>query len=298
VTDFVCHPLAGYQQGTCGYTRIVGVKSGFELSCANAPADWIDRWFVSNNGSSWQSETLDAVKGSPSIGIPEFGFNWYAAAGSTLGVGYEYKLTSGLIQAQLLKGNSIVGAYTVDTDDPPAGFNPSLATRMAGDCTRDGLCIFGRYDAHTKTNVADVIDFRESPPEIKSWILGSSPQGFDFGRAINIDGRDGTALYGSYTTSPTANQYRLQLDYIDLKAYQKYTLGYDYAAGTGQGHFPMTLSRAGGDWGLGFDKGVGLLYSLTAGCQPARVGGRSSGNDSGTPHPGFPCQNIPLTQRF
>ena len=295
-TDFVCHELAGYQPDTCGYTRIVGVKSGFELSCANAPADWIDRWFISYNGSSWQSQALNPVKGSPSIGSPEFGFNWYAAAGWKLGVAYEYKLTSGLIQTQLTQGNSVIGTYSIDTDDPPAGFNPDLASRMAGDCTRDGLCIFGRFDLHTKTNVADVIDFRETPPEIKSWVLGSSPSGLDFGRAVNINGRDGTALYGSYTPSPVANQFRLQIDYIDLKAYRKFTLGFDYAAGAGS--YPITLSRAGGEWGLGLSKGVDLFYSFTAGCQPARVGGHSSGNDSGAPHPGFPCQNIPLVQRF
>jgi hypothetical protein len=294
-TDFVCHSVAGYSPGTCGYSRMVGVMGGYELSCANAPADWIDRWLLQYNGSAWSTQPLNPVKGSPSIGSPEFGFNWFAASGSKLGVAYEYKLTSGLIQAQLTKGNSIVGTYTIDTDDPPAGFNPSLASRTAADCTREGLCIFGRFDLRTKTNVADMVDFRETPPEIKSWSLGSSPSGLDFGRAVNLDRRDGTALYGSYTTSPIANQYRLQLDYIDLKLYKKFTLGFDYAAGAG--NYPLSLSREGGDWGLGHSRGVDLFYSLTAGCDPARVGGHSDGGDSSASPPAFPCEDIPSVRR-
>ena len=174
--------------------------------------------------------------------------------------------------------------------------NELLSELWINEFTRNGLCIFGRYDAHMKTNVADMIDFRESPPEIKSWTLGPSPSGFDFGRAVNIHARDGTALYGSYTTSPIANQYRLQLDYIDLKKYQKYTLGFDYAAGAGK--YPLSLSREGGDWGLGHARGVDLFYSLTAGCDPARAGGHSSSDNAGTSQPNFPCENAPLIHRF
>jgi hypothetical protein len=296
-TDFVCHAISGYTAGTCDDTTLVGVKLGFEFGCANAPADWIDRRFIQYNGSEWTSQPLNPVKGLPSIGSSRFGFPRYVASGSKLGVAYEYELTSGTIQTQLTNGNSIVGTYTIGTDIPPQGFNPSLATRMAGDCTRAGVCAFGRYQAASKSNFVDLIDFRESPPEINTWRLGSSPSGFDFGRAVNINGRDGTALYASYTTSPTPDQNRLQLDYIDLKKYQKFTLAFDYAAGAGK--YPLSLSREGGDWGLGHARGVDLIYSLTEGCKPARIGGHSTGNDSGTSHPAFPCENvIPIHSRF
>jgi hypothetical protein len=293
-TDYACHSVTGYVPGTCGYTRIVGVTGGYEISCADAPADWIDRWFLQYDGTGWTSQPLNAVKSTPSIGSPEFGFPWYAASGSKLGVAYEYKTTAGRIEAQLVKGDSVIGTYTVDTDDPPAGFNPSLATRMAGDCTRRGLCVFGRYDSHTQSNVADMVDFRESPPEIKSWVLGPAPSGFGFGRAVNLGGRNGTALYASYATSPIANQYRLQLDSIDLKAYAKNTLSYDF--GTGSGRYPLALSRERGEWGLGTREGIGALYSLTAGCAPARVGGRSSSGSSGGGVV-FPCENAPAVGR-
>ena len=80
-TDYACHSVTGYVPGTCGYTRIVGVTNGFEISCANAPADWIDRWFLQYDGTGWASHPLASVKSTPSIGSPEFGFPWYAASG-------------------------------------------------------------------------------------------------------------------------------------------------------------------------------------------------------------------------
>jgi hypothetical protein len=295
-TDFVCHPLAGYVPGTCGYTRIVGRKLGFEVSCADAPADQIDRWFLTYQaGQGWSSQALNPVKATPSIGSPEFGFPWYQALSFKLGVAYEYKTTAGAIQTQLLDGNTVIGTYAIGTDDPPAGFNPSLATRTGGDCTRRGLCVVGRYDSHTGTNVADVIDFRDTPPEIKTWTLGPSPSGFGFGRSVSIDGREGTALYSSYTTSPIASQYRLQLDYLDLNVYQKYTLSYEYGAGGTK--YPLSLSHADGDWGLGHARGVDAFSSLTAGCRPSEVKGHSPGHDSdGSQGGSAPCENLPLIQ--
>jgi hypothetical protein len=293
LTDYVCRLVPGFQPGTCHYSRVAGVSGGFEISCANAPADRIDRWLAQYNGSTWSTQALTSVTATPSIGSPEFGFNWYKANSLKLGVAYLYKTTSGEIETQLLNGNSFIGKYAIDTDDPPAGFNPNLATRMGGDCTRDGVCIFGRYDAHTASNVADYIDFRQSPPEIKSWILGPSPQGFGFGRAVNINGRDGTALYSSYTPSLIANQYRIQHDYVNIKSYKKFTLSYDYAAGGT--NFPLSLSRADGDWGLGHAKGVSVFFSLTAGCAPDDVRSHSSGSDSGGSRGAtIPCENIPL----
>src|SRR6185369_10487630 len=110
-TEFVCHSVSGYLAGTCGYTRIVGLSSGFEISCANAPADRIDRWFVQFDGSAWSTQSLNSVTASPSIGSPEFGFPWYQARGSKLGTVYEYMTTSGAIQAKILNGNTVVGTY-------------------------------------------------------------------------------------------------------------------------------------------------------------------------------------------
>ncbi|MGH9442894.1 MAG: hypothetical protein ACRD16_11535 [Thermoanaerobaculia bacterium] len=296
-TDFVCHSIPGFQAGSGGYTRIAGVQNGLEASYANAPADQIYRTFLQYNGSGWTSQTRNPVQATPSIGSPEFGFNWYQARSFKLGVAYEYKTTSGAIEAQVLSGNTVVGKYAIDTDDPPAGFNPNLATRMGGDCTRDGLCIFGRFDLHTGMNVADVIDFRESPVEKVAWLLGPGAPGFGFGRTLQIDGRDGNALYGSYSTSATPNQYKLQLDYLDLETYTKFTLGYDFAAGAG--NFPLGLSREGASFGLGHAIGVSTLYSLTAECGPANFKGRGSG--SGSSETRVPCDNIPpvnLQNRF
>ena len=295
-TDFLCHILTGFHAGDCGYTRIAGIQAGFEISCANAPKDWIDRWQVKFDGSTWQQQAMNPVKATPSIGSPEFGFPWFAAQSTKLGIAYEYKTTAGLIQTQLVKDNTVVGTYTVDTDIPPPSFNPSFSSRMAGDCTRSGLCVFGRFDSKISSNVADMIDFRESPPDIKSWVLGPSPAGFGFGRAVNISGRDEKALYSSFTPSSISNQYRLQLDYVDLKAYQKFSLSFDY--GVGAGNYPLSLGREGAEWGLGHPKGVDSFYSLTGGCEPARVGGR---NPSGNPDAGtrIPCQNVlPIEFRF
>jgi hypothetical protein len=159
------------------------------------------------------------------------------------------------------------------------------------------LCVFGRYDSHTKSNIADMVDFRQSPPEIKSWSLGPSPSGFEFGRAVDLSGRKEIALYASYATSPVANQYRLQLDSIDLRAYVKSTLSYDFGAGPGK--YPLAFSRERGEWGLGTREGIGSLYSLTTGCDPVRVGGRSDGTGSGTSSPPLPCEIVvPVHSRF
>ena len=295
-TDFLCHDVAGFHSGDCDYTRIAGIQAGFEISCANAPKDWIDRWQLKFDGSGWQQKAMNPVKATPSIGSPEFGFPWYAAQSTKLGIAYEYKTTAGLIQTQLVKDNTVVGTYTIDTDTPPPSFNPSFSSRMAGDCTRSGLCVFGRYDSKIASNVADMIDFRESPPDIKSWVLGPSPAGFGFGRAVSIAGRDEKALYSAFSTSSVSNQYKLQLDYVDLKAYQKFSLSFDYAVGAG--NYPLALGREDAEWGLGHAKGVDSFYSLTGGCEPARVSGREP---SGTPDQGtrIPCQNVlPVGLRF
>ena len=299
-TDYECHAIPGYTAGSGGYTRIAGVTNGFEVSYGNSVADQIFRSFVQYNGSGWTSQTLNPVTASPSIGNPEFGFNWYMARSFKLGVAYEYQKTSGAIEAQLLNGNTVIGKYAVDTDDPPAGFNPNLATRMAGDCTRNGWCAFGRFDSHLKSNVADYIDFTESPPEIQHWVLGAGPQGFNFGRAVSIDARDGKALYGSYSTSSIANQYRLQLDYIDLGTYKRSTLAYDDAAGTG--YFPLSLARERGSYGLGLSRGVDTFYSLTENCRLPNFRGRNPGEGSGSQgEPKIPCENLPpidISRRF
>ena len=299
-TDYECHTIPGYAAGSGGYTRIAGVTNGFEVSYGNSIADQIFRTFVQYNGSGWTSQTLNPVTASPSIGNPEFGFNWYMARSFKLGVAYEYQKTSGAIEAQLLNGNTVVGKYAIDTDDPPAGFNPTLATRMGGDCSRFGWCAFGRYDAHLKSNVADYIDFTQSPPEIQHWVLGASPQGFGFGRAVTLNARDGKAIYGSYSTSATANQYRLQLDYIDLNTYKKLSLGYDDAVGTGS--FPLSFAREGGSFGLGHARGVDTFYSLTESCRLPNFRGRNPGEGSGsTGEPKIPCENLPpidISHRF
>jgi len=291
-TDFLCHVVPGFNPGDCGYSRIAGVTGGFEISCANAPKDWISRWKLQYDGSGWSSQTLNPIKATPSIGSPEFGFPWYAAQSLKLGVAYEYETTAGLVQAQLVNGNSVLGAFTVDTDNPPSSFDPSHATRMAGDCTRSGWCIFGRYDARTQSNVADSIDFSQPTPEIVSWVLGPSPAGFQFGRAVSINARDGTALYSGYTPSSIANQYKLQLDYVDLKSYARFSISYDFGAGNGK--FPLSLSREGADWGLSHAKGIDTFYSLTAGCNPVRIrGGHDIGSGPADP-PGTPCLNLQL----
>ena len=296
-TEFVCHSVSGYLAGTCGYTRIVGVSSGFEISCANAPADRLDRWLLQYDGSAWSTQALNPVTASPSIGSPEFGFPWYQARATRLGIVYEYMTTAGAIQAKMLNGNTVVGTYAVDTDDPPAGFNPALATRMGGDCTRSGLCIFGRYDSRLAGNVADMLDFRESPPEIKSWVLGSSPQGFGFGRDVRIDGRDGTALYASYSKSPVSGQFRLRLDYLDLDAYKKYGIEADYAAGGTA--FPLSLSRSDGEWNLAHANGFDRVFSLTANCDPPKIDGHDGNGSNKNPSSGPPCGNlVPIQSRF
>ncbi len=291
-TDYECHTIPSYTPGTGGYTRITGVQNGFEASYGNSVADQINRVFLQYNGSAWTSAPLNPVTSSPSIGNPEFGFNWYAAKSFKLGVAYEYKLTSGAIETQLLNGNSVLGKWHVDSDDPPSSFSSSFASRMAGDCTRNGWCAFGRFDLHTKSNVADLIDYSQSPPEIKSIILGSSPQGFGFGRSVNIDGRGQNALYGSFGSSSISNQYRLQLDYLNLKTYTKFSLGYDDAAGTGT--FPLSISRERASYGIGQPLGVNTIYSLTDNCLPARVP-RACGTSTGTvatDEPMVPCANI------
>ncbi len=129
-TDYECHTIPSFQVGTGGYTRIAGVNSGYEASYGNSVGDQIDRAYLQYNGSSWTSQALNPVRSTPSIGTPEFGFNWYQAKPFNLGVVYEYKKTSGAIEAQVLNGNTIVGTYAIDNDDPPPGFQPSYATRM------------------------------------------------------------------------------------------------------------------------------------------------------------------------
>lgn len=293
-TDYDCHTIPGFVSGSGGYTRIAGVTNGLEASYGNSVADQINRVFLQYNGSSWTAQPLNPVTASPSIGNPEFGFNWFQARSFQLGVAYEYKKTDGAIEAQLLNGNSIIGKYAIDTDDPPAGFNPNLATQMGADCSRQGWCIFGRFDAHLQSNVADYIDFTESPPEIQHWVLGSAPQGFGFGRSVNINGRDQKALYASYSLSSTANQYRLQLDYIDLKSttYKNFSLGFDYTAAAG--NFPLSIAREGGSFGLGQLRGVNTFYSLTESCDLPSFRGRGTGTGSGGGgEPRIPCENLP-----
>ena len=171
---------------------------------------------------------------------------------------------------------------------------------MGGDCSRQGWCIFGRFDAHLQSNVADYIDFTESPPEIQHWVLGPGPQGFGFGRAVNINGRDQKALYASYSLSSTANQYRLQLDYIDLKNYKNYSLGFDYTAAAGD--FPLSIAREGGSFGLGHLRGVDTFYSLTDSCGFPNFRGRGTGTGPiSTGEPKIPCENLPpidISHRF
>jgi hypothetical protein len=293
-TDYGCHVVPNFQADACQYTRIVGVTAGFELSCADQVHDWIDRFLIARNASGWTTQTLNPLTASPSIGSPVYGFNWYAASSWKLGVTYEYKTTSGEIQAQVANGNVFTGPYTIDHDLAPAGFNPALATGMALECSRLGRCVGGRYDAATQNNVADMIDFRESPPEIKSWLLGPAPPGFGFGRAINLNEREGTALYAGYGRSPNAsNQFRLQLDFIDLDRYTKSTVARDYGAGTA--NYPLSLSRENGDWALSHAHGVDLYDSLSAGCRPDRIRGRSAGPGDQTR---IPCRDIPLVNRF
>jgi len=301
-TDYECHTIPGFVAGSGGYTRITGVTNGLEASYGDAVADRINRVFLQYNGTNWTSQALNPVTASPSIGNPEFGFNWFQARSFKLGVAYEYKKTDGAIEAQLLNGNSIIGKYAVDTDDPPAGFNPNLATQMGGDCSRQGWCVFGRFDARAQSNVADYIDFTESPPEIQHWVFGSAPSGFGFGRSVIINGRDQKAFYSSYSTSSTPNQYRLELDYIDLKSttYKNFSLGFDYAAGTG--NFPLSFAREGGSFGLGQLRGVNTFYSLTESCGLPNFRGRGAGTGSGVGgEPRIPCENLPpisISPRF
>ncbi len=155
-----------------------------------------------------------------------------------------------------------------------------------------GWCAFGRYDLHTQGNAVDLIDFSQNPPARVSAVIGLSPPGFGFGRAVSVNGHDGKALYGSYSLSSTPNQYRLQFDYLDLKAYKKYTLGYDYTAAAG--NFPLSISRAGAAYGIAHQRGVDTVYSLTNNCGPVNFRGRGTGSgssDSGEPK--VPCEDLP-----
>jgi hypothetical protein len=142
-----------------------------------------------------------------------------------------------------------------------------------------------------------MLDFRESPPEIKSWVLGSSPQGFGFGRDVRIDGRDGTALYASYSKSPVPGQFRLRLDYLDLEAYKKYGIEAEYAAGGTK--FPLSLSRSDGEWDLAHARGIDRVFSLTANCDPPKIDGRDGNGSDKNPSSGPPCGNlVPIRSRF
>ncbi|HET7452997.1 MAG TPA: hypothetical protein VFL12_09670 [Thermoanaerobaculia bacterium] len=292
-TDFVCHGVSDFPGGG-GYTRIAMVKNGFELSYGNALGDRIYRWSITNGVTGWQSQPLNPLLGQ--IGNPEFGFPWYAAASSKVGVAYEYQTSSGLPQVQLTQGNLFYGPFSLGTDVPPQGFNPALASRMAGDCSREGLCVFGRFQTVSQKNLVDMVDFRGSlaDPEIRTWQIGTGLRGLQFGRAVSLRERDSTALYASYSPSSLPNQYRLQLDGIDLAKYTKFTMSYEFGAGGGS--YPLSLSREDGEWGLAHKFGIGLLYNREAGCEPSRIRGHESG---GTPEPAptKPCE-IPLLSKF
>jgi hypothetical protein len=167
---------------------------------------------------------------------------------------------------------------------------------MAGDCTREGLCVFGRFQTVSQKNLVDMVDFRGSlaDPEIRTWQIGTGFPGLQFGRAVSLRERDSTALYASYTTSSIANQYRLQLDAIDFSKYTKFTVSYDFGAGSGS--YPLSLSREDGEWGLAHKFGIGLLYNREAGCEPSRIRGHESGGTAETGSP-LPCP-IPILARF
>ncbi|HET9794736.1 MAG TPA: hypothetical protein VFS34_09760 [Thermoanaerobaculia bacterium] len=295
-TDYACHSISGFGGGTGHYTRIVGVDAGFEISFGNAQQDRIERWMITHGPTAWQTQPLNPLLGQ--IGNPEFGFPWFAAASSKVGVAYSYQTSTGQPQIQLTSGNVFYGPFALGTDVPPPGFNSTLATRMAADCTRGGLCVFGRYQTVSGKNLLDMVDFRASiaDPEIRTWQIGSGIAGLQFGRAVSLRGRNETALYASYTPSSIADQYRLQLDGIDLGKYTKFTISYDFGAGTS--HYPLTLSRADDEWGLAHKFGIDLLYKWDAGCAPARFRGHGSatGGTEGTPPP-FPCQ-VPIVQKF
>jgi len=295
-TNFLCHTVPDFP-GNGSFTRIAGVTNGYELSYGNATEDRIYRWAITHGPTAWNADPLLPLLGA--IGTPEFGFPWYAVASSKIGVAYIYETSSGLPQIQLVNGEVFNGPFSLGTDVPPAGFNPNLASRMAADCSRDGLCVFGRYQTVSGKNLVDLVDFRGSAfdPDITTWAIGSGPAGLRFGRAVNLRERDGTALYASYTTSPTPNQYRLQLDGINFAKYTKFTVADDFGAGTG--NFPLSLSRADGEWGLANRFGIDLLYKWDVGCEPAgrlRGHGSATGTTGGTRAP-IPCET-PIVARF
>jgi len=295
-TDFVCHLVPEFPGGG-SFTRIAGVRNGYELSFGNATEDRIYRWMITRGPTAWDTQLLVPLLGQ--IGNPEFGFPWYGVASSKLGVAYIYETSSALPQIQLANGNVFYGPFPLGTDVLPAGFNPNLASRMAADCTRNGLCVFGRFQTVSGKNLLDRVDFRGSAadPDIATWELGSGLSGLRFGRAVSFREKDGTALYASYTPSTTPNQYRLQLDGINLAKYTKFTVAYDFGAGAG--NYPLSLSRADGEWGLAHKFGIDLLYKWDVGCEPAgRLRGRGSatGETGGTRAP-FPCE-IPIVGKF
>lgn len=290
-TDFNCQIVPDFP-GNGNFTRIAGVTNGFELSYGNSTEDRIYRWMLTRGPTAWNTQPLIPLLGQ--IGTPEFGFPWYAAASSRLGVAYTYQTSSGEPQVQLANGNVFLGPYTLGDDVPPQGFNPALATRMAADCTREGFCVFGRYQSSSGNNLVDTVDFRGVPPDIATWEIGPGVRGLQFGRAVNIRERDSTALYLSYTPSSVLNQYRIQFDGLDLSKYTKFTISYDFGAGAGA--YPLSLSRAGADWGLSHKFGIDLLYKWDAGCEPARVRGHESGGTGGTASP-LPCQ-VPVVFKF